>query len=195
MRERWPSSPSLRAWGLRRINLFLAEDFAEGIRQFARELSTRQQPGPALVAPEWRLSLVDAVCGPEPETAADRQRHRDRERLQRAFPEIDREGAGAVISWHGSPRPMIDRAPRTGNHLTLLDPRQPCYPALMDQSPDAPPQPAEYHRRKAAQARQQMKELTTQVMKARLLDLAVLHDTLADEAERGAGAFKFGRAT
>jgi hypothetical protein len=44
-----------------------------------------------------RLSLVDAVRGPEPETAADQQRKRDRERLQRAFPETDGEGAGAVI--------------------------------------------------------------------------------------------------
>ena len=32
------------------------------------------------------LSLVDAVCGPEPETVADRQRNRDREQLQKAFP-------------------------------------------------------------------------------------------------------------
>ena len=81
---------------------------------------------------------------------------------------------------------MIDRAPRTGNHSTLLDPRQPCYPALMDQSLDAPLQPAEYHRRKAAQARQQMKELTTPVMKARLLDLALHFDRLAADAERAA---------
>jgi hypothetical protein len=56
----------------------------------------------------------------------------------------------------------------------------------MDQSPDAPPQPAEYHRRKAAQARQQMKELTTPVMKARLLDLALHFDRLAADAERAA---------
>jgi hypothetical protein len=54
----------------------------------------------------------------------------------------------------------------------------------MDQSPDAPPQPAEYHRRKAAQARQQMKELTTPVMKARLLDLALHFDRLADRRIR-----------
>ena len=32
-----------------------------------------------------RLRIVDVVCGPEPETAADRQRARDRERLERAL--------------------------------------------------------------------------------------------------------------
>jgi hypothetical protein len=32
---------SLRACGLRKITLFVPEDFVEGIRQFARELSTR----------------------------------------------------------------------------------------------------------------------------------------------------------
>lgn len=42
-----------------------------------------------------RLSVVDAVCGPEPVTAADQQRKRDREQLQRAFPEIDGE-EGAI---------------------------------------------------------------------------------------------------
>jgi hypothetical protein len=34
-----------------------------------------------------RLRVLDTVCGPEPETPADRQR-RDRERLRAAFPEI-----------------------------------------------------------------------------------------------------------
>jgi hypothetical protein len=32
-----------------------------------------------------RLRIVDAVCGPEPETLAERQRARDRERLERAL--------------------------------------------------------------------------------------------------------------
>lgn len=31
------------------------------------------------------LRIVDAVCGPEPETPADRLRNRDRERLERAL--------------------------------------------------------------------------------------------------------------
>ena len=36
-----------------------------------------------------RLRVLDAVAGPEPETPADQQRARDRERIERAFPEID----------------------------------------------------------------------------------------------------------
>jgi hypothetical protein len=35
-----------------------------------------------------QLNLADAVCGPKPETAADEVRETDRERLQKAFPEI-----------------------------------------------------------------------------------------------------------
>ena len=35
------------------------------------------------------LRILDGLAGPEPETAADRQRARDRERLERAFPEIE----------------------------------------------------------------------------------------------------------
>jgi hypothetical protein len=35
------------------------------------------------------LRILDAVAGPEPETEADRQRARDRERIERAFPEIE----------------------------------------------------------------------------------------------------------
>ena len=38
-----------------------------------------------------RLWAVDAVYGPEPETAADRWRASDRERLLRAFRRLDRE--------------------------------------------------------------------------------------------------------
>ena len=33
-----------------------------------------------------RLRIVDAVAGAEPETPADQQRKRDRERIERAFP-------------------------------------------------------------------------------------------------------------
>ena len=35
-----------------------------------------------------RLRILDALAGPLPETPADRQRDRDRERLRRAFPDI-----------------------------------------------------------------------------------------------------------
>jgi hypothetical protein len=37
-----------------------------------------------------RLRILDALAGPMPETPADQQRKRDRERLERAFPEIER---------------------------------------------------------------------------------------------------------
>jgi hypothetical protein len=36
-----------------------------------------------------RMRMFDWLHGPEPETPADRQRERDRQRLRRAFPEID----------------------------------------------------------------------------------------------------------
>jgi hypothetical protein len=36
-----------------------------------------------------RLRILDALAGPLPETPADRQWQRDRERVQRAFPEIE----------------------------------------------------------------------------------------------------------
>jgi hypothetical protein len=35
------------------------------------------------------LRILDALAGPEPETPADQQRVRDRERIERAFPEIE----------------------------------------------------------------------------------------------------------
>jgi hypothetical protein len=35
-----------------------------------------------------RLRILDALARPEPETPADQQRARDRERIERAFPEI-----------------------------------------------------------------------------------------------------------
>jgi hypothetical protein len=37
-----------------------------------------------------RLRILDALAGPEPETPADRQRERDRERIARAFPKIEK---------------------------------------------------------------------------------------------------------
>ena len=36
-----------------------------------------------------RLRVLDALAGPEPETPADQQRKRNRERLERGFPEIE----------------------------------------------------------------------------------------------------------
>jgi hypothetical protein len=35
------------------------------------------------------LRFLDALAGPEPETPADQQCERDRERIERAFPEIE----------------------------------------------------------------------------------------------------------
>ena len=35
-----------------------------------------------------KLRILDAVCGPLPETSADQQQARDRERLKKAFPKI-----------------------------------------------------------------------------------------------------------
>ena len=35
------------------------------------------------------LRILDALAGPEPETPADLRRKRDREQLERAFPEMD----------------------------------------------------------------------------------------------------------
>ena len=52
-----------------------------------------------------------------------------------------------------------------------------------------PQQPASYYRREAARARQMAGEVTTQVVKARLLDAAVHYDELATAADRlAAGA-------
>jgi hypothetical protein len=48
---------------------------------------------------------------------------------------------------------------------------------------EIPPHPAAYHRRKAARARQVAEEVTTRVMKAKLLDEAAHYDLLATEAD------------
>ena len=40
------------------------------------------------------LRIFDALAGPLPETAADQQRKRDREQLERAFPRARQSGAG-----------------------------------------------------------------------------------------------------
>jgi hypothetical protein len=53
----------------------------------------------------------------------------------------------------------------------------------MDQLSDMPPQPAEYYRRKAARARQVAEGVTTRAIKARLLELALEYERLADGTE------------
>ncbi len=53
----------------------------------------------------------------------------------------------------------------------------------MDQLSDVPPEPAEYYRRKAARARQVAEGVTTRAIKARLLELALEYDRLADGTE------------
>jgi hypothetical protein len=55
--------------------------------------------------------------------------------------------------------------------------------AGMEQSTDLVPQPADYYRRKAARARQVAEGVTTRAIKARLLELALEYDRLADGAE------------
>jgi hypothetical protein len=44
-----------------------------------------------------RLRVLDAMCGPEPDTEAERQRIRERERLERALPNPQAELAP---NWH-----------------------------------------------------------------------------------------------
>jgi hypothetical protein len=55
-----------------------------------------------------RLRILEVVCGPAPETPANQWRERDRERLKRAFPEIE--------PW-GKPSP---RSPASAGHLTTM---------------------------------------------------------------------------
>jgi len=55
-----------------------------------------------------KLGIVDAVAGPEPETPADQQRKCDRERIERAFPEIDCKGSGALLSHRADRVPIED---------------------------------------------------------------------------------------
>jgi hypothetical protein len=54
---------------------------------------------------------------------------------------------------------------------------------LMAWGAEIPPHPAAYYRRKAARARQVAEEVTTRVMKAKLLDEAAHNDLLATEAD------------
>jgi hypothetical protein len=57
----------------------------------------------------------------------------------------------------------------------------------MDNWTDLSPQPADYYRRKAAQARQVAQEATTRAVKTRLLEQALEFDRLADQAEQMGG--------
>jgi hypothetical protein len=50
----------------------------------------------------------------------------------------------------------------------------------MDPSRDPSPQPAEYYRRKAAEARRAAEDVTTAPIRTRLLDMARQFDQLAD---------------
>jgi hypothetical protein len=43
-----------------------------------------------------RLRILNAVCGPEPETPADRHRQRERDRLRTALPKINEDLGGIV---------------------------------------------------------------------------------------------------
>ena len=43
-----------------------------------------------------RLRILDALAGPLPETPADQQRARDRERLEKAFPAIEPKGGDVI---------------------------------------------------------------------------------------------------
>ena len=56
MRER----RSLQAHGLRKVTLLVPEGFADGIRQFARELRALRGAEPALIKPEWRTVTPSA---------------------------------------------------------------------------------------------------------------------------------------
>jgi hypothetical protein len=49
-----------------------------------------------------RLRILDMLAGSEPETPADQQRARDRERIERAFTAIEPKSGGVIA---------VDRAP------------------------------------------------------------------------------------
>ena len=70
MRERRSPSRSRQTHGLRKVTVFVPENSAEGIRQFARELCARHQAGPASEAPEWRVVSPSAALMVSPECRA-----------------------------------------------------------------------------------------------------------------------------
>jgi hypothetical protein len=55
-----------------------------------------------------RLRILDMLVGPEPETPADQQRHRDRDRLERAFSELDSGKRSSVMSHRADRVPAED---------------------------------------------------------------------------------------
>ena len=67
MREPRPRSQSLKALGLRKVTVLVPEASAEGLRQFARELSRRQETGATPVARQWRRFSPSAELMVDPE--------------------------------------------------------------------------------------------------------------------------------
>jgi len=79
--------------------------------------------------------------------------------------------------------PKIDRASSPGNRrgsLLLGDPAT----CAIDHPEATPTLPAEYYRRKAAEARQTAEGVTTRAVKERLISLARDFDRLADAADK-----------
>jgi hypothetical protein len=70
MRDRRPSSRSLRAQELREVIVLVPEDCAEGLRQFAHELRARHQAEPAQTALKWRALSPSAELMVSPECTA-----------------------------------------------------------------------------------------------------------------------------
>jgi hypothetical protein len=54
------------------------------------------------------LRILDALAGPEPDTPADQQRERDRQRIERAFPGLDSEEPGTPVSRRADRVPSDD---------------------------------------------------------------------------------------
>ena len=62
-----PQSRSLKARGLSKVTVLVPEATAEGLRQFARELSRRQETGATPVARQWRRFSPSAELMVDPE--------------------------------------------------------------------------------------------------------------------------------
>ena len=70
MRERRPSSRSLRAEGLCKVTVLVPEDCSEGVRQLARELRAGHGAEPTRKPPEWRALSPSAELMVDPERRA-----------------------------------------------------------------------------------------------------------------------------
>jgi hypothetical protein len=70
MHVRRPSLRSLQAHDLRKVTVFVPEECAEALRQFARELCDAQQAGPARLTPQWRTLSPSAELMVAPEYRA-----------------------------------------------------------------------------------------------------------------------------